>query len=578
MYKSILIYILLIILSIPAILPFFNEGFFSMHDDTQVVRVAQMYKALVDGQFPVRWVADLGYGYGYPLFNFYGPLPYYFGALCMFLGASALVATKIMFIVGIIGASISMFLLAKNIWGTLPGIVAAVLYQYAPYHAVDIYVRGAVGEFWAIAILPLVFLGIVLLEKRGLEKKATAKNLLWPFLITSSSYAALILTHNITAMITSVYLGIGIVGTVLYGCFRYLVHGTYPQRLIVKLSAVILSLIVGLGLSASFWVPAFFESSYTNVNAVIGASADYHDHFVYLDQLWDSTWGFGGSVLSKADGMSFKVGKIGIVLASFSLIFLGWQLWSKSASRRLIVYSVCIVLITLTAIFMTNTISSIIWDSISTFAFIQYPWRFLLFIVFGISLLSAGLFTIKKDIFVFVLSSLLIILIIFVNAKYFAPQNYLILSTRDYASNQYVKWYASRISDEYMPKFFVKPTSVSELQTNKFVFNPFVNIETSKITTDKYVLQYQSEQESFLHVNLAYFPGWTARLDGKSFPFIVLSDGIQLKIPQGRHVLEIMRTDTLLERSANGISLFCLIIIFGTMMRLKYAYVKKNKR
>ncbi|HLB60849.1 MAG TPA: hypothetical protein VJL83_04575, partial [Patescibacteria group bacterium] len=59
--------LVVLILSIPTILPLFNKGMFTMHDDTQVVRVQQMAAALADGQLPVRWVQDLGYGYGYPL-------------------------------------------------------------------------------------------------------------------------------------------------------------------------------------------------------------------------------------------------------------------------------------------------------------------------------------------------------------------------------------------------------------------------------------------------------------------------------------------------------------------------------
>ena len=42
-----------------------------MHDVQQVARLQQMDKSLKAGQFPVRWVEDLGFGYGYPVFNFY---------------------------------------------------------------------------------------------------------------------------------------------------------------------------------------------------------------------------------------------------------------------------------------------------------------------------------------------------------------------------------------------------------------------------------------------------------------------------------------------------------------------------
>lgn len=576
MFKNFWVYLVLIILSIPTIVPLFHEGLFSMHDDTQVVRVEQMHQSIVDGQFPVRWVADLGYGYGYPIFNFYSPLPYYFGAFCMFLGASALIATKLMFAVGILATPITMFLLAKKIWGVFPAIVAAVLYQYAPYHAVDIYVRGAVGEFWAIAILPLVFLGIVLLEKTKADKKNSYKFPISAFLTISISYAALITAHNITAMITSVFLAAGLVITLIYMGSTYVFQHISYKSLFIKTLFIVGSLVFGLGLSAFFWIPAFSETGYTNVNSVIGGGADYHDHFVYLEQLWDSPWGFGGSVQGKADGMSFKVGKIPMVLALFSLILLLWQMWTKSAKKRLIVYTICIVVATTCAIFMTTFYAGFIWDQIPLFAFIQYPWRFLVFIILGFALLSAQLFTIRKDFFVYSLSILLLLFVIYINSKYFVPQQYIVLDNAVYNSDQYVKWRVSRISDEYMPKQFDKPTSAQEVPNQKLIFDPEVLVRYSSIETDKYLVNYESEQSAVLHVNLAYFPGWTVELDEENHPFSIKNNGIELILPAGSHGLEIRKGNTIVETAGNIISLFCLIIIFGTMMRSKYPYVKKT--
>ncbi len=140
---------IVLILSFWAIHPLFISGFFPMHDDTQVARVFEMGKMLERGMFPVRWVPDLGYGYGYPIFNFYAPLAYYIGGFFMFLGFDALLATKIMMALGVILAGIFMYLLTREFFGELGGIVAGLFYIYAPYHAVDIYVRGDVAEFWA---------------------------------------------------------------------------------------------------------------------------------------------------------------------------------------------------------------------------------------------------------------------------------------------------------------------------------------------------------------------------------------------------------------------------------------------
>src|SRR5690242_19867745 len=132
--KYLLPFVIIVLLSYFAIKPFFISGFFPIDDDTQVARVFEMHKSLVDGMFPVRWVADLGYGYGYPIFNFYAPLAYYLGGLFTFI-FDALIATKIMMVIGIILSGVFMYLFAKQFWGISGGLISAFLYLYIPYHA-----------------------------------------------------------------------------------------------------------------------------------------------------------------------------------------------------------------------------------------------------------------------------------------------------------------------------------------------------------------------------------------------------------------------------------------------------------
>jgi len=115
---------LLLILSVPAISSLFSPGYFPMHDDTQVARVVTMGRALRNGEFPVRWVSDLGYGYGYPIFNFYGPLPYYIGGSLYALGINGLIATKTMMIFGLILAAVSMYAFGAKVVGRWGGVLA----------------------------------------------------------------------------------------------------------------------------------------------------------------------------------------------------------------------------------------------------------------------------------------------------------------------------------------------------------------------------------------------------------------------------------------------------------------------
>ncbi|MDZ7586588.1 MAG: hypothetical protein U0946_02440, partial [Patescibacteria group bacterium] len=65
------------ILSVIVIWPLFPKGFYKSHDgELHLARIAAYSQALKQGQFPVRWAANLNYNYGYPIFNFVYPLPY----------------------------------------------------------------------------------------------------------------------------------------------------------------------------------------------------------------------------------------------------------------------------------------------------------------------------------------------------------------------------------------------------------------------------------------------------------------------------------------------------------------------
>ena len=153
-------FILGLVLTLSLLGPLFSAPYFSHHDDVQVIRLNQMDKCIKDGQFPCRWVPDLGGLYGYPLFNYYAPLPYYFGEIIYLFANNFIFSAKIMFAFSFVGSYIFMYLLASKFWGKMGGAVSAIFYSFAPYHAVDFYVRGAMGEMWGLMLFPAVLWGL----------------------------------------------------------------------------------------------------------------------------------------------------------------------------------------------------------------------------------------------------------------------------------------------------------------------------------------------------------------------------------------------------------------------------------
>ena len=76
-----------ILLSLFAVRDLFAPGYFESHDGViHVMRFAHFYRAIWQGQFPLRWLSTWGLGYGSPVFNFNWSLPYYVGSIYHLVG------------------------------------------------------------------------------------------------------------------------------------------------------------------------------------------------------------------------------------------------------------------------------------------------------------------------------------------------------------------------------------------------------------------------------------------------------------------------------------------------------------
>src|SRR3989304_998389 len=137
-------------------LPLLKTGFYIIHDDQQIARLFLFDQALKAGQFPVRWVEELGFGFGYPLFVFYPPLVYIVGELFHLIGFSFVDSIKLVFFTSIFASGLAMYILVKELWGRYAGTVSAFFYILVPYRAIDVYVRGALAESFSFVWLPVI--------------------------------------------------------------------------------------------------------------------------------------------------------------------------------------------------------------------------------------------------------------------------------------------------------------------------------------------------------------------------------------------------------------------------------------
>ena len=553
-------FIVILIFSFFANKPLLNPGFFPIHDDTQVARVYEMTKALKDGMFPVRWSQDLGYGYGYPIFNFYNPFPYYVGGVISLLGFDALFATKLMVILAIILSGFSMYFLAKEFFGKTGALFSSILYVFAPFHAVEIYVRGDFAENFAYAFIPLLFYGLFKIYK----------NYSWKYVVmTSVSYALIILSHNLTAMMVSPFVLIFI----LYFVFRERKDRTN------HLIRLFFALFTGVLLSAFYSIPAIFEMKYTDVLSQIGGGANFRDHFACLSQLWISQWGYGGSVKGCIDGLSFMIGKYHIFLSAslflVSIFFLISGKYSKKPKDKENLYFIIFLFLNfLLSVFFMLQVSRPVWELLRPMEFFQYPWRFLIMVSFFSSFMAGGLFFllekfVKDKNTYYLLVFVACAFMIFVSLKFFVPQEILSKNSSDYTSKHALSWEASKISDEYLPKGFRVPENEYEIPDISNLTTPELTIKILERKTQYTKLDLDVVKSGNYVLPLSYFPAWKAKIDGKEVSINQSSKGSVVNFSKGKHIFELSFVQTPIEKLANLLSLSGVLLLFAGIIRLK---------
>ena len=560
--KSVMFFGLVFLLILPSITPLTRKGFFKLHDFTHVARLVELDLALKDGHFPARWSKDLGWGYGMPLFQFYGPLPYYISEIFYLLGFSFVDSIKLCFGLTFFISFLGMFILAKKFWGKWGGFLAALAFVYSPYRAVDFYVRGALGELFAIGLIPWVLWGITELVDRKNKKTVGLKALL---------LALFLLSHTVLTFI-------GLPLFLFFAAFYALVN-KISQKVVVRLFK---SFALGFGLASFFLIPAFFEKKFSQVDKLISGYSHYAHHFLYLRQFLGGRWGYGGSVDGIEDGISFHLGKVhlGLAVATLALSLLSLFLKRKLENKTLtIIFFFTLILV---LVFLSTYHAKSIWDSIPMMAFIQFPWRLNSFIIVFLAFLTGGaIYYLKKFCkpLTFILLLGAVFFLLKTNIKYFKPEEYVDLKGQYYTDQELIKNSMSEIIPDYLP-IWVKniPREAAENEYEIISGEPKVKVIKSK--THQLFLEISSDKPTEVQLNRFYFPGWKLFINGKetSFEYENNNGLIKTTLPSGKYVLKLIFERTLIRQFSEALSIisFCLFVFI--LFDKKFLAKKMSKK
>lgn len=525
-------------ITLPTLLPYFNSKFFYTQDYIFIARLQQMSSALSSGQFPVRWAPDLRYGE--PLFNFYAPLPYYVGAAVYLLGFNFIWVAKILFMLSSVLSAVAMYILANKLFGQKAGILAAVLYTYAPYRAVDMYVRGALSETWAFIFLPLIFyFSLILVEKTNL------KNLSFLAL----ALGGLFLTHNVTTLMFLPFL------------FFWWIFLILREKKWNALFYLFPASVLGFGLTAFYLLPATFERDFIQTKYLVVGYFNFRAHFVAYRQFFSLFWGYGSSLWGPVDGLSFQIG-----LVNFATLFLAAVLAIfHRKDRKFLGISLLLGISFILSVFLQHNKSAFIWEAIPLMAFIQFPWRFLGISIFIAALAGGALTPYLKD----RLSPVFLILIIAAvvsTIMYFKPKEYVDDDFFEKFTDTKIMQKGVDLTKDYLPiwtqttdadRFYIPRAKSGEIE-----------VEGLKQTSTSMDFSAKISSSSLVEVPVAYFPGWIVLANNQVIPQDLPSKMglIRFVLPPGEYDIKLEFKDTLVRVLGNAISVVSLglaiLIIF----------------
>lgn len=502
---------------------FFYSGFFRVHDYTHVARIVEMKRAFVAGQFPVHWTQNFGYGYGMPLFLFYGSIPFYFATLLTLLGLSALNAMRLMFLMANILSFVGMYLLTRR-WGRFAAITAATLFLAAPYRAVDIYVRGAINEVWAIAWLPWLLWAawqIPQHPKRG-------------FTLTALFTALIIMTHNLTA-----FIGLPILGVLTLG-YLWLHHREW-KHILTFIGAGVWGAVLAVG----YLVPAFVEKEFTIIESILSGYFDYRHHFLYIRQFFIPQWGYNGSVPGPGDEMSFHVGLpfLTLIMIGTWLILQRWfrriyrlkrhhhwpitiKLFFNSITSKEWLFGGTGILLVF-SLAMTLYHAQPIWEAIELLSFVQFPWRFLSVAITLAAVMSAlAVSFVDRRSWRYAVMILFILGALFGQEKYHQPEKFLDRAEDFYYTDEAtIRRNMSDILPDYIPAGFDRQLPPVDPEQRIVLQDQNVSGQLETNVPHQVLWLGQAPIGTKITWNIADFPGWEYSVNDEVIDPEKLADG-----------------------------------------------------
>jgi hypothetical protein len=550
------------------------DGLLHMH------RLAQLERAVQGGLLYPRWLPDMAFGFGFPLFNYYAPLSYYLLLPLLAIGIPVEAAMQAGYVMALLAIAGGIYLWTRDLFGREAGMVAAVAAVYGPYILYDVHHRGVLPEVWGLAWLTLTFWSLHRLVSRPGRRSLA---------LTTLFYAALLISHNILALIGTPLL-------IAYAAFlmwtsSQQAKGNNQPPAVVRIPPAntgrwrltllpLLALLLGLGFATFFWLPAFAEKEFVQIQQLyLPEDFHYANHFLSLPELVARPK-VADAALINAE-LSFSLGWPQLVLALLCWLPLpGARPFTETQRRHRLLFTLAFLLM----VAMILPLSLPIWDNVPLLFFVQFPWRFLGPATLLLAVVAGAAVTRLPGRSSWWLALSLVALVLF-GLPWLFPNRYApeatptpvdlirfeaktgALGTTSAADYLPVTVQTLPPADTLLPAYEAAAPHYLIPRLDSAALPPSVTVIGAEYGLTEAWLQLEAAEPFQARFFWFHFPGWRAWLNGRPQP--VYADTphglLALDVPAGRHDLRLAFGDTALRRFAWILSLFTLLIFTAVL-------------
>nr|MBI5456064.1 glycosyltransferase family 39 protein [Candidatus Levybacteria bacterium] len=492
--KKINLFVLLLIISVLPIISIFRIGDYESGDfNIHVYRTISFFQNLTEGNLMPSWAGALNGTYGYPLFIFLNPLPYYLISFFHFLGFSFIVSLKLFLAFAYILSGVFMYLFIKQtLKNDLAAFTSSVFYLFTPYHLIDLHFRNDVGEVLSFTLIPVLLLFIY-----KLFHKDKIIYLLWCGLI----FSLLILAHQAIAI-----LSLAIIIPFTISLFHQHKKRLKQFSVLVKL---LLAFILGIVMSGYAWAPYFSYAKYTLSSILFKQLPG----FIEVSDILYSPWRFRLLFQGPEGQLSFLIGYAQLFILFYLLGYLLLNKINAKYKTDIIIWVLTIAIL----IFMLFKYSEIIWLTVPIIKNMLMSSRILLIITFCISYVAAYLVLMNTN-----KKILIYLVLVFAIGSTMLNWGHRRVIPEITDSNLLLNLPKSTYEGEGL--YFIgntiwfsnKPVWINKVPSNKIEsIQGKVQIKVLKNSSTEHTYTLFSKEGARVLENTLYFPGWNVIINGK---------------------------------------------------------------